>query len=305
MNAVLLDVGSPETCYPVVCTRRLAACLIANQSLLDIQTRRLTAGGFTVASPSAHSPALYLRLDSWLSMEALHRLAATTTKAVLSDEREILAWINTAPDLPLGAVRVPGDQHCFRIRYPWDLLAVNELMVGALTQDAIAGEVSSAAHIEGHLVLGPGARILPGVMIEGNVLVGAYTRIGPNCYVRGNTSIGERCHIGQAVEIKNSIVMNGVHLAHLSYCGDSIIGENANLGAGTIISNFRHDGQNHRSLVNGILIDTGRRKFGAVIGDGVHTGIHTSIYPGRKLWPGVTTRPGAIVQNDLRPEAVT
>ncbi len=52
-------------------------------------------------------------------------------------------------------------------------------------------------------------------------------------------------------------------------------------------------------MVHGVLIDTGRRKFGAIIGDRVHTGIHTSIYPGRKLWPGTTTRPGEIVQHDI------
>ena len=63
--------------------------------------------------------------------------------------------------------------------------------------------------------------------------------------------------------------------------------------------NFRHDGQNHRTLVDGVLVDTGRRKFGSIIGDGVHTGIHTSIYPGRKLWPGTSTRPGEIVQRDV------
>ena len=73
----------------------------------------------------------------------------------------------------------------------------------------------------------------------------------------------------------------------------------ANFGAGTITSNLRHDGSNHRSEVEGQLIDTGRRKFGAIIGDGVHTGINTSIYPGRKLGPNTTTLPGEVVSKDL------
>jgi bifunctional UDP-N-acetylglucosamine pyrophosphorylase/glucosamine-1-phosphate N-acetyltransferase len=72
-----------------------------------------------------------------------------------------------------------------------------------------------------------------------------------------------------------------------------------NFGAGTITANLRHDGQNNLSEVGGRLVDTGRRKLGTVVGDNVHTGIHTSIYPGRKLWPGTWTRPGAIVQADL------
>jgi bifunctional UDP-N-acetylglucosamine pyrophosphorylase/glucosamine-1-phosphate N-acetyltransferase len=86
---------------------------------------------------------------------------------------------------------------------------------------------------------------------------------------------------------------------HLSYIGDSVIGENVNLGAGTVTANFRHDGQTHKSMVGGRLIDTGRRKLGAIVGDEVHTGIHTSIYPGRKIWPRRSTRPGEAVQRDL------
>ena len=142
-------------------------------------------------------------------------------------------------------------------------------------------------------------RSLPGVVIEGDVIIGEDCKIGPNCYLRGATSIGDRCHVGQAVEIKNSILMDGTNVGHLSYVGDSILGRRVNLGAGTLTSNLRHDGRNHRTLVAGELVDTGRRKFGTVVGDGVHTGIHTSIYPGRKLATGATTRPGDIVRNDL------
>ena len=137
------------------------------------------------------------------------------------------------------------------------------------------------------------------MVIEGDVIIGADCKIGPNCYLRGATTIGDRCHVGQAVEIKNSILMDGTNVGHLSYVGDSILGRKVNFGAGTLTSNLRHDGRNHRTLVAGELVDTGRRKFGAVVGDGVHTGIHTSIYPGRKLAAGTTTRPGDIVRTDL------
>lgn len=147
-----------------------------------------------------------------------------------------------------------------------------------------------------------GTRILPGVYIEGNVVIGANCKIGPNCYLRGNTSIGDGCHIGQSVEIKNCLILSKTNVGHLSYIGDSVLGEKVNLGAGTTTSNLRHDGGNHRSAVGGTLVDTGRRKFGAIFGDGVHTGIHTSIYPGRKFWPGTTTLPGEIVKRDIQPQ---
>ena len=147
--------------------------------------------------------------------------------------------------------------------------------------------------------VGSGTKILPGVVIEGEVIIGSNCKIGPNCYIRGSTSIGHQCHIGQAVEIKNSVIFNQTNVGHLSYIGDSILGEKVNLGAGTTTSNLRHDGKTHSSKVADKLVDTGRRKFGTVIGDNVHTGINTSIYPGRKIWPGLTTRPADIVIQDL------
>lgn len=183
--------------------------------------------------------------------------------------------------------------------FPWDLLAINDLIVGSLEDDTIFGDVHPSAVIEGKVKLGRGSRILPGVFIEGNVIIGEDCKIGPNCYIRGNSSIGNRCHIGQSVEIKNCVILDNTNVGHLSYVGDSILGENVNFGAGTIVSNLRHDGRNHRSAVAGELVDTGRRKFGTIIGDGVHTGIGTMIYPGRKLWPNVTTRPGEVVDKDL------
>ncbi|WP_411828128.1 hypothetical protein [Luteolibacter sp. AS25] len=187
-------------------------------------------------------------------------------------------------------------------RFPWDLLAINEHIVGKLEQTEIEGSVHPAAVIEGIISLGKGSRILPGVYIEGNVVIGENCKIGPNCYIRGNTSIGNNCHIGQSVEIKNSLILDRTNVGHLSYVGDSILGEGVNFGAGTNVSNLRHDGANHRSMTEEGLVDTGRRKFGVIVGDGVHTGIGTMIYPGRKIWPEMTTLPGAIVERDLRPD---
>ena len=185
------------------------------------------------------------------------------------------------------------------LRFPWHILDVSRMIMEKIDSDSIAGNLSPQAVIDGHLHLGENSRILPGVYIEGNCMIGRNCKIGPNCYLRGDTIIGDNCHIGQAVEIKNSVIGNNTAIGHLSYAGDSVIGSRVNFGAGTIIANLRHDNCNHRSMAGGVLLDTGRRKFGAVIGDGVHTGINTSIYPGRKLSPGAVTAPGATVKYDL------
>ncbi len=190
-------------------------------------------------------------------------------------------------------------EHWLSIGYPWDLIEANNVLVSKIRND-IKGKVEKGVVVNGKIKVGKGTTILSGTYIAGNVVIGENCNIGPNCFLRGNTSIGNGCHIGQAVEIKNSIIMDKANVPHLSYVGDSVIGENSNLGAGTITANLRHDNKNVTSVVKGKLVDTGRRKLGAIIADDVHTGINTVIYQGRKIWPGVGTRPGEIVDKDKR-----
>ncbi|MDQ1256252.1 MAG: UDP-N-acetylglucosamine diphosphorylase / glucose-phosphate thymidylyltransferase [Candidatus Hydrogenedentes bacterium] len=194
---------------------------------------------------------------------------------------------------------VPIRGYWLPIGYPWHLLDAGEFLFQTQFNPRLEGEVSPAAHLSGPVAVGKGTVVRTGAVIEGPVCIGRNCTIGPNCYLRGGTVIGDNCRIGQSVEIKNSVLMDRVHVSHLSYIGDSVIGEGANMGCGTVTANVRHDGGNVGSTVNGKLVDSGRRKLGTVIGDGVHTGINTSIYPGRKLWPHTSTRPGQAVDRDI------
>jgi NDP-sugar pyrophosphorylase family protein len=267
-------------CLPLSLTRRIEDFPIGNIPLAEHQ-RRWVAGTCLSVAPHA-----------WLDAGEIRDFIASGAARLLDSSGQLLAWRESGKDHVTAKIS-------FQIRHPWDLLRANELYVSQLTENHIEGDVHPSAVIEGMIHLGAGTRILPGVFIEGNVIIGRNCKIGPNCYLRGNTSIGDGCHIGQSVEIKNCLILSKTNVGHLSYVGDSVLGENVNFGAGTTVSNLRHDGKNHRSHVGGELIDTGRRKFGAIIGDGVHTGINTSIYPGRKFWPGITTLPGEIVSKDL------
>jgi len=301
MHAVVLDIGSPRALEPLTCTRPLGQVPVANVPVTKAQHRRLRVAGYSIGGPPPSSD-IYLTQagDTWLSIAMLRQLAAATHPVRIQNATgRDLAWVNDSAAVPAQAQTVVAGDGSYRLAYPWDLLRVNEELVGALSASHCEGSLSDRAVVEGFLVLGQGSRVLPGVYIEGNVIIGRNCKIGPNCYLRGNTSIGDGCHLGQAVEVKNSIVMAHTSIGHLSYCGDSIVGEGVNFGAGTITANLRHDGKSNLSAIGGTLIDTGRRKLGAVIGDNVHTGIHTSIYPGRKMWPGTWTRPGAIVQADM------
>ncbi len=297
MSLRLLPGGDRKLMEPLTCKREALDLQLGGGTLRSLLEARLAA--------CAKSKDSFTALSNLWPSEALAEALASASGpvAVRSAEGLLLAWSGSSDSAPAGAKEIPLDAKSRVIKYPWDLLAVNEEIVGAIAADDIKGLVRHNVTVDGHIVLGEGSVILPGVYIEGNVVVGKNTKIGPNCYIRGSTSIADNCHVGQAVEIKNSILMDKVSAGHLSYLGDTIVCPKTNFGAGTITSNFRHDGKNHRSMVGESLIDTGRRKFGAVIGEGVHTGIHTSIYPGRKIWADISTRPGDIVQRDIKYQA--
>jgi acetyltransferase-like isoleucine patch superfamily enzyme len=296
MKATFADAGSVTGCEPITCTRALGDIPLASRPLAELQRNRLVKAGFELSSTGTARD-LFMRIDAWLSEAMLTDLRQAAASVVLRDASGVaLAWIG---DPAQATKTLTPDKESFLIRHPWDLLAIHEQVMATIQNGRIEGDISPAATIEGTLILGKGSRLLPGVYVEGTVIIGAHCKIGPNCYIRGATSIGDNCHIGQAVEIKNSIILERTSIGHLSYCGDSIIGSHVNFGAGTITANFRHDGKTHRSMAGKQLLDTGRRKFGTIIGDHVHTGIHTSLYPGRKLWPNTSTLPGAIVKTDL------
>lgn len=181
------------------------------------------------------------------------------------------------------------------IGYPWDILAANEQFLASL-KGSNRGTVEKNVTLNNAVSVGKGTVIRSGAYIEGPVVIGENCVIGPNCFIRPSTSIGNSCKIGNGVEIKNSVIGDHVAVCHLSYIGDSVIGSHANIGGGTIAANWRHDNEVIESKVNGKLVNTKRRKFGCVIGEGVHTGIHTSIYPGRKI--STHTLPGEVVKDD-------
>ncbi|MGB9684367.1 MAG: bifunctional sugar-1-phosphate nucleotidylyltransferase/acetyltransferase [Candidatus Bathyarchaeales archaeon] len=198
---------------------------------------------------------------------------------------------------PIFAAEIPRDGW-FDIGRPWDLLEANCWVLTRMEHNML-GYVETGAHITGPVTVAETARIRSGAYIEGPAYIGENSDVGPNCYIRPCTSIGEKVRIGNACEIKNSIIMDGVHIGHLSYVGDSIIGENSNLGAGTMTANYRLDAGTVKMMVKGKLVDTGRTKLGAVLGDNVKTGINALLMPGIKVGKNCWIGPNAIVYRDL------
>lgn len=181
---------------------------------------------------------------------------------------------------------------------PWELIEVNEELIGKLKTE-IKGTVEAGAVIHGEVFLDEGSVIKAGVYIEGNVYIGKNCDIGPNSYIRGNTYFGDNVHVGNAVEIKNSIIMENTNVSHLSYVGDSVIGSNCNIAAGTNIANLRFDNATIKTKIKNQKIDSGIRKLGAIIGDSVKTGINSSFSPGVKVGHNSTIGSGVLLYEDL------
>lgn len=190
-------------------------------------------------------------------------------------------------------------QNWLPLSYAWDLLNINEFLLKNL-KTKIEGKIEKNCHIKNPVVIEKGTVIKSGSYIEGPVYIGKNCQIGPNCFIRSFTSIEDNCIVGQAVEIKNSIISQDSRICHLSYAGDSIIGENCNLSAGTILANLRFDEKNVRSVINGEKIDTRRKKFGAVFGRGVKTGVNVSIMPGVLVGSHSIIGPHSFVRENIK-----
>lgn len=181
---------------------------------------------------------------------------------------------------------------------PWDVLAANTRLL-ARSRRRIAGQIEKGATVTGQVTIERGAVVRTGTVIEGPAWIGENAIIGPLAHIRAGTSLGKGSVIGAFCEVKNSIIMNHTKIPHLSYIGDSIIGEHCNLAAGTIVANLKFSEKTVRMRIKDNLVDTGLRKIGIVTGDNVKIGISASFMPGIRIASGATIPPCSIVSEDV------
>lgn len=183
------------------------------------------------------------------------------------------------------------------IGYPWDLLKADDAIIGSYAETVNhRWIIEDGVTIKWHVYIEEWVILKSGTYIEGNVYFWKWSIIWPHAYIRGNTSIGAMSKIGAFVECKNTYIGDHSSLSHLSYVGDSIIGNDVNIGAGSKVANLRHDHTTIRAMSKWVLIDTGRMKLGMIVGDHVRLGANTTIYPGRTLPTSSSTLPGEIIK---------
>ncbi len=173
-----------------------------------------------------------------------------------------------------------------RVEQVWDALQLIGEYLESILQAQILGQVDPRAYLIGkQIYIAPGARVEAGAYIAGPAYIGAGSVVRHGAYIRGKALVGKNCVVGHDTEVKNAIFLNGAKAGHFAYVGDSILGNKVNLGAGTKLANFKLRGTEIRLRVNGQIIPTGLRKFGAILGDEVSLGCNTVCNPGALVGP--------------------
>jgi len=178
-------------------------------------------------------------------------------------------------------------------QYVWEVLAKISPYLKSQKLGTLDGVVSPGAFLVNPelISIGKGSIIEPGAYIKGPCIIGEKCTIRHGAYIRGDLIAGDECVIGHDTEIKNAILLNGAHAAHFAYVGDSILGNNVNLGAGTKCANVKLDVKNIIIHHEGQHYATNLRKFGAVIGDNSQLGCNSVTNPGTLLGKNVYLYP--------------
>ena len=175
--------------------------------------------------------------------------------------------------------------------YAWEALKKIEAYLAANLKPALHNRCEGVAYIGKDVFIGEGTVLEDGVMIKGPAIIGRNCQIGHNAYFRKNVIVGDHCVVGNSTELKNALLFNNSKVPHFNYAGDSILGYNTHLGAGAVLSNVKSLKGNVTVEVDGVPLDTGLRKFGALLGDGCDIGCNAVLNPGSIIGRGAVIYP--------------
>lgn len=184
--------------------------------------------------------------------------------------------------------------------YPWEALAGISDFILALGKTLPMDEYHHPLDWDGNgledVWVANDATVFKTAYLHGPCIIGHGTEVRQCAFVRGSALVGDNCVVGNSTELKNVILFDNVQVPHYNYVGDSILGYKAHMGAGSITSNVKSD----KTLVvvkDGVSeIETGRKKFGAMLGDRVEVGCNSVLNPGTVLGRDVSVYPTSCVR---------
>jgi NDP-sugar pyrophosphorylase family protein len=188
--------------------------------------------------------------------------------------------------------------------YAWSVLSKIQDYLSRNLRPGLHNRCEGVAFIGEKVFIGEGTVVEDGAMIKGPAIIGRNCEIRHNAYIRDNVIIGDNCMIGNACEVKNSFLFNNAVAPHFNYIGDSVLGFKAHLGAGVKISNFKLVPGNILVHVEGKVLDTGMRKFGALLGDNVEVGCNAVLNPGSVIGRAAVVYPNVNWRGVLGPRMI-
>lgn len=182
--------------------------------------------------------------------------------------------------------------------YPWEVLP----KLGAFLLEL--GRTLSPEEYErrdGDVWIHKTAKLYPNNYIAGPCIIGPETEVRPGAFVRGNALVGARCVVGNSTELKNVILFDNVQVPHYNYVGDSVLGFKSHMGAGAVTSNVKQDKTPVTVLAGWKRVETGLKKFGAMLGDNVEVGCNSVLNPGTVVGRGSRVYPLSMVRGLVPP----
>ena len=161
--------------------------------------------------------------------------------------------------------------------YPWEVLPEIKDFILKLGKTLDPDEYE---YREGDIWIAKSAKIAPTACINGPAIIGKDTEVRHCAFIRGNAIVGEDCVVGNSTELKNVVIFNCVQVPHYNYVGDAVLGYKSHMGAGSICSNVKSDKQLVVVKDGEEKIETGLKKFGAMLGDHVEVGCGSVLNPG-------------------------
>ena len=191
-------------------------------------------------------------------------------------------------------------EYLARFEYPWQALDGISDLILRLGQNLGDEYEELSAQVWVHQT----AHIAPTAFLGAPCIIGPNTEVRHCAFIRGSALVGANCVVGNSVELKNVILFDNVQTPHYNYVGDSILGYKSHMGAGSITSNVKSD----KTLVvvknEGEAIGTGRKKFGAVLGDCVEVGCNSVLNPGTVIGPRSNVYPVSCVRGVVPADSI-
>ena len=187
-----------------------------------------------------------------------------------------------------------------RFTYPWQALDGIKELILSLGPALGEGYQERAPQVWVHET----AQVAPTAFLGAPCIIGPHTEVRHCAFIRGSALVGAGCVVGNSVELKNVILFDGVQTPHYNYVGDSILGYKSHMGAGSITSNVKSD-KTLVTMKNGAeTIETGRKKFGAILGDHVEVGCNSVLNPGTVIGPRSNVYPVSCVRGVVPPDSI-